>query len=350
MKLSEKSQTLLERYLLAVERRLPWQGRKDITAEIRANLMDTLEDHYPPESVIDETMLEAELRKLGSPGSVAAGFRGTDALIAPQHNAIFRLIVTRLTPIVVAVVVFAGLLSFALSGGKSPFWSIWELLANAWQVAVGIIGTSAIVFMILTRFFPKVNEGKALDFLEEEEKTWKIGDLPQMVAKEEKVELWELVLGVTFGTLGLVIFLFMFDEVVGFWWLSEDKWHMVPMFTDAFKAYIPWIAVNIGLNLVLNILLFQTRRKTILTRVFEIGIKVSELALTAALLGAGTLLHFDTTLALQQGFPREAITGIQMLIQNDFVRWFLIFLVVVLSIDLIKKIVDLFRSISRKTV
>ncbi len=348
MKLSEKSQILLERYLLAVERRLPWQGRKDIVTEIRANLMDTLEDRNPPEAVVDETMLEEALRSLGSPGSVAAGYRGTDALIAPQHNALFRVIVTRLTPIIVAVVFFAGVLSFALSGGKSPFWTVWELLGNAWQVGVGIIGTSAIVFMILTRFFPKVNEGKALDFLEEGEKNWKVSDLPDLVNKEEKVELWELVLGVTFNTLALVIFLFLFEEVVGFWWLSDDKWRMVPVFTASFKAFIPWIAVNIGLDLVLNILLFKTRRKTIFTRVFEIGIKVSELALVVTLLGAGTLLTFDAGLALQQGFPAEAITGIQVLLQNNFVRWFLIFLVVVLSIDLIKKVVDLVKSVSRK--
>lgn len=348
MKLSDKSQILLERYLLAVERRLPWDGRKDICAEIRANLMDTLEDRFPPESIVDETMLEEELRKLGSPGSVAAGYRGTDALIAPQHNTIFRLIVTRLTPIVVAAVVFAGLLSFVLSGGKNPFWSIWELLGTAWQVAVGIIGTGAIVFMILTRYFPRVNEGKPLDLFEEEGKTWKVSELPELVDKEEKVELWELVLGVTFGILGLVILLFMFDQVAGFWWLSDDKWRMVPVFTDAFKAFIPWMAVNIGLDLGLNILLFQVRRKTILTRVFEIGIKISELALTAALLGAGTLVAFDKELAVQQGFPLEAITGIQMLLQNNFVRWFLIFLVVVLSIDLIKKVADLIRAFMRK--
>jgi len=347
MKLSEKSHILLERYLLAVERRLPWEGRKDITAEIRANLMDTLEDRVPPESVVDETMLEEALRELGSPASVAAGYRGTDALIAPQHNAIFRLIVTKLTPIVVAVVFFAGVLSFALSGGKSPFWSIWELFGNAWQVAVGIIGTAAIVFMILTRFFPKVNEGMFTEILEEEGKNWKVSDLPQPVDKEEKVSLWELVLGVTFGTLGMVILLFLFDQVAGFWWLSDGQWRMVPMFTEAFKRYIPWMAVNVGLNLALNIILFQTLRKTILTRVFEIGIKVSEIALTAALLGAGTLVAFDRALALQQGFPPEGIAGIQALFRFDLVHWFLIFLVVVLSIDLIKKVVDLVKSITR---
>ena len=347
MKLSERSQILLDRYLLAVERRLPWQGRKDLLAEIRANLMDTLEDHYPPETTLDETMLEEELRKFGSPSSVANGYRGTDALIAPQHNPIFRLIVTRLTPIVAAVVFFAGLLSFALSGGERPFISIWELIGEAWQVAVGIIGTSAIVFMILTRFFPKVNEGIFSEVLEEEAKTWKVSDLPELVAKEEKVELWELVLGVTFGTLGLVIFLFLFDQVAGLWWFSENQWRMVPIFTDVFKAFIPWIAVNIGLNLVLNILLFQTQHKTTISRVFEIGIKVSEIALTAALLGAGTLVAFDSAAALQQGFPPEAVTGMQTLFRFDFVRWFLIFLTVVLSIDLVKKVVELFKSVTR---
>jgi hypothetical protein len=347
MKLSERSQTLLERYLLAVERRLPWQGRKDILAEIRANLMDTLDDHYPPETVVDETMLEEELRKFGSPRSVADGYRGTDALIAPQYNSLFRIVVTILTPIVVAAVFFAGVLSFALSGGESPFWSIWGLFGNAWQVAVGIIGTFAILFMILTRFFPKVNQDKLPDFLNEETKTWKVSDLPDLVAKEEKIGLWELVLGVTFGILGLVIFLFLFDQVAGFWWRSDGQWYMVPMFTDAFKAFIPWIAVNIGLNLALNILYFQTHHKTILTRLFEIGIKVSELALTAALLGAGTLVTFNSALALQKGFPPEAVSGIQTLFTYDFVHWFLIFLVVVLSIDLIRKVVELFKSITR---
>lgn len=347
MKLSEKSQTLLERYLFAVERRLPWQGRKDILAEIRANLMDTLDDHYPPETTLDESLMEAELRKFGSPSSVANGYRGTDALIAPQYNSLFRLVVTRLTPIVAAAVFIAGVLSFALSGGESPFWSIWGLFGSLWQVAVGIIGSFAIVFMILTRFFPRVNQSQLPDFFEDEAKTWKVSDLPELVRKEEKVELWELVLGVTFGTIGLVIFLFLFDQVAGFWWLSDGQWRMVPMFTDAFKAYIPWIAVNIGLNLALNVLLFQTHRKTLVTRVFEIGIKVSEIALTAALLGAGTLVAFDTVAALQQGFPPEGVTGIQTLFRFDFVRWFLIFLVVVLSIDLVKKVVEIIKSITR---
>ncbi len=348
MKLSEKSQVMLERYLLAVERRLPWQGRKDIIAEIRANFMDTLEDHYAPEETLDETALEEELRKLGSPGTVAAGYRQGDALIGPQHNQMFRLIVTILTPIVVAAVLFAGLLSLILSGGKSPFWSIWEMFGNAWQVAVGIIGTAAVIFMVLTRWFPQVNAGKALEGLNEEEKHWKVSDLPEVVAEPDKVHVWELALGLTFGVLELVFFLFLFDQLAGFWWYADGKWRMAPVFTEAFKAFIPWIAVNIGLGLVLNIVMFIRQRRSLFTRLFEIGIKASELALTAALLRAGTLISFDATTAIRQGFPPEAITGIQMLLQNDFVRWFLVFLVVVISIDLVSKLVQLVKSAIRQ--
>lgn len=344
MKLSEKSQILLERYLLAVERRLPLQGRKDMIAEIRANLMDTLDDQYPADTILSEDKLETELHKLGSPKSVAAAYFASDALIAPQYNTVFRLVVTRLAPIVVAVVVFAGLLSFALSGGESPFWTIWELLGTGWQVAVGIIGSFAIIFMILTRFFPHLTPAKDVDILGEDDKTWNVSDLPQFVVEKDKVNFWEQVVGISFGVLALTFWLFLFDQLAGIWWLVGDKWYMVPVFTETFKTFIPWIAVNTGLNLALNIFLLTQGRRGIFARIFEIGIKISEITLAGSLLKAGALVKFDIDLALAKGFPLEGIHGLQVLFQFDFVRWFLIFLVVVMSIDLIKKVVELVKS------
>ncbi len=349
MNLSEKSQILLERYLLAVERRLPLQGRKDMIAEIKANLMDTLEDHYPAETVLSEDQMEEELHKLGSPKSVAAAYYATDAMIAPQYNTIFRLVVTRLAPIVVAAVLFAGLLSFVLSGGKSPFWSIWELLGTGWNVATGIIGTVAILLIVLTRFFPQVTPSKELNALEEVDKNWKVSDLPELVENQDKVHFWELVAGITFNVLALVFWLFLFDQLAGIWWLVGEKWYMVPIFTSAFIAFIPWIAINTGLDLAVNILILCQAKRSIAARLLEMGIKISEISLVASMLNAGTLVSFPEKLALEKGFPQAGIYGIQVLLQNDFVRWFLIFLLVVLSIDLLKKVVDIVRrSIIRK--
>jgi hypothetical protein len=351
MKLSEKSQILLERYLLAVERRLPWQGRKDMVAEIRSNLMDTLEDHYPPEEVLSEDMLEEELRKMGAPGSVASSYYASDALIGPQHNLVFRLIVQYVVPIVAGALLIAGIVSFVVSSGKSPFWSVWELIGNIWQTSVGIIGTAAIILMILTRFFPQVNnETKALEILEGERKNWKVSDLPELVAEKDKVHLWEPTMGIIFGFLGLAFWIFLFDTLAGFWWRVDDQWHMVPIFTEAFKAFIPWFIVNTSLNILLNVWLVYRAQRDAWARMFEMIIKVSEIALVSTMLKAGSLLKFDAALAQANGFPAEGIAGIETLFQYDFVRWFLIFLLVVLSIDLLKNAFHLLKGTYFKNI
>lgn len=346
MKLSDKSEILLQRYLLAVERRLPWTGRKDMIAEIKSNLMDTLEDHYPPEEVLSEDKLEEELRKLGSPASVASSYYTSDALIGPQHNIVFRLIVQILVPVVVGAVTLAGIISFIVSGGKSPFWNLWELIGNAWQVAVSIIGTAAVILMILTRFFPQVNnEDKALEILEEKRKDWRISDLPEIVKTQDKVAIWEPILSIVFGFIALGFWLFLFDDWGGLWWLTGEQWHMVPIFTQAFITFIPWIVVNTGLTILLNIILAIQGRRTILSRVFDILIKISELSLVAVMLKAGKLVSLDTQAAVTEGLPVEAVEGIQLLLNNNFVHWFLVFLVVVLSIDLLKKLIELVKSV-----
>lgn len=350
MKLSEKSQILLERYLLGVERHLPLQGRKDMIAEIQANLMDTLEDHYGTEEILTEDFLETELRKMGSPRSVAAAYLPGDNLIGSQHNTIFRIIVVYLTPVVTAVVFFAGLLSFALSGGKSPFWSIWELIGQVWQVGVGIIGTAAIVLMILTRFFPQVNQGKALEFLEEEKRNWKTSELPELVSERDKIKAWEPVLGIVFGSIALVFWIFLFERWAGMWWRVDEQWFMVPIFTDAFKAFIPWIAINTGLDLLVNCWLLYKMQYDVIARMLGIAIKVSEISLVSAMLKAGKLLAFDVNKAKAAGFPVDGIEGLQTLFQFDFVRWFLIFLLVVMSIDLIHSAFILLKGIYAKNV
>lgn len=85
----------------------------------------------------------------------------------------------------------------------------------------------------------------------------------------------------------------------------------------------------------LNSLFLYQHRRSLFARVFEIGIKISELTLSVALLKAGALLTFDADLVLQKGIPVE---GIQAIIQGDYVHWFLVFLVVALSIHLLGKI------------
>lgn len=345
MKLTESSETLLSRYLLAVERHLPYQGRKDMITEIKSNLMDTLEDHYPADESIEEVRLEAELRKLGSPRTVAAPYFPSDALIAPQYNTIFRLVVTRLMPIVVAAVVFAGLLSFALSRGENPFWSLWELVGTGWQVGVGLIGTAAVILMVLSRFFPQVHPNKEWDALEEDKESWKVSDLPELVSAQDKVQVWELAMGIFFGLVALIIWLFLFDKVAGIWWRVGGQWRMTPIFTEAFKNFIPWIAINAGLGVIAYLVMLWKRRRSIGSRLIEIGTGISDISLVSAMLGAGTLVSLDKGIALSMGFPAEALDVLQNLLAHNAVHWIMVAILVALSIDLLANIVNLVKRV-----
>ena len=337
MNLSQKSKVLLTRYLLAIERKLPVQGRKELHQEIEANLMDTLEDSLDSQEVITVDQLESALRQFGSPKSVARSYRPSQSLIGPQHNAIFNFIVSSVVPVVLAVVFFSTLLSFVIGGAENPFQEFWKLIGNLWDVGVGIIGTTAIVFMILTRFFPEVNEEINLDFLDNEKIDWDINDLPELVRLEDKIQIWEPIAGIVFQTLLLVVIAFLFDQLIGFWWLAEEEWRMVPLFTEAFKAFLPMMAVGIGLNIILNGIQLYQRKQSLLTRWFEVLINGYEISIICMMLNAGTLMEVNQSLALERGFPLDSIEDISMLFQNNHFHYFLIFLIVVISIDLITK-------------
>ena len=64
---------LLDRYLQAVKKHLPWQRQDDIIAELRANLESQLEEK---ESALGRPLTSAEaedwFKQLGSPLQVAA--------------------------------------------------------------------------------------------------------------------------------------------------------------------------------------------------------------------------------------------------------------------------------------
>src|ERR1017187_6149371 len=75
---------LLDRYLQAVKRHLPWERQDDIIAELRANLEAQLEDK---EAELGRSLTKEEaeewLKKMGSPIHVAARYQRQQYLIGP---------------------------------------------------------------------------------------------------------------------------------------------------------------------------------------------------------------------------------------------------------------------------
>ena len=90
---------LLDRYLQAVKKHLPWERQDDIIAELRANLEAQLEDKET-ELGRPLTKEEAEqwLKQMGAPIQVAARYQRQQYLIGPAlfptYSYVLRLVLT----------------------------------------------------------------------------------------------------------------------------------------------------------------------------------------------------------------------------------------------------------------
>lgn len=350
MKLTPKAQELLKRYLLAVERRLPLQGRKELIKEIESDLMDRIEDQLGDDApeTLDEHQLEAQLRLIGSPAEVANTFAPTQPLIGQQHDYIFRIIVTILVPIVMGAILLAGMVSLAVSGGANPLQSLLSTFNAMWSAAIGITGTAAIVFMVLTRFFPEVNqnaEAVKAEF-ETEGKVWKVSDLPEPVEADQHIHLWEPLVAIVLGTFFLAMVVTLFNRYAGLWFINEaGDWVMLDVLTDAVKAMVPWWALSIALGIGYQGLLLYQRRRSLLARWYEIGTKIVDIVILGKFISIPQYLTFDSADALARGMSADAVRGFETLVSYQFmIRYGLMF---ILAIVVITLIVDVVKVIVR---
>jgi hypothetical protein len=84
---------LLDRYLQAVRRHLPWLRQDDIIAELRANLEAQLEDRQAELGrKLNTAEVEAFLKQLGSPLHVAARYQPQQYLIGPALFPLYRFV------------------------------------------------------------------------------------------------------------------------------------------------------------------------------------------------------------------------------------------------------------------
>jgi hypothetical protein len=108
---------LLERYLQAVKKHLPWERQDDIIAELRANLEAQLEDREAELGrKLNDSETEAWLKQLGSPLQVAAHYQRQQYLIGPAlfptYSYILRLVLAWAT----VIYVIASVATIAVKG------------------------------------------------------------------------------------------------------------------------------------------------------------------------------------------------------------------------------------------
>lgn len=279
---------LLDKYVAAVGKNLPGKNRQDIEAELHSTLEDMLEDRSQQSGrPVDDAMVAELLKEYGAPDKVAAGYGPTRYLIGPRLFPMFEMVLKIVWTVLFAVSLFSFAISFSAHPEGAGFIS--SLGQFFMQLIMGLItafGNIVIIFAILERTLP------ASEF-EDEHKEWD----PAQLDKEpdpQRVKPAELIVGILFTAAALVIFN-LYPEVIGVGFMTEGRWTFVPLLSQAFFSYLPWINLLSVLQIVLNLVLLRQGTWQIATRLFNIALDIAGIVLAYAMLTGPSLVNLAPT-------------------------------------------------------
>jgi hypothetical protein len=166
------------------------------------------------------------------------------------------------------------------------------------SAVVSAVGSITITFAILDRV-PGFGAKAAAEKLGEE-KDWDPRHLPE-VRDVEKFSIPGLLAETVFTAAALVIFNF-YPQIIGFGFVLNGTWTYLPILSEAFFRYMPYLTGLWILQIALNLILVRQGRWQTATRWVSIGLKVLGVVLAAVML-AGPDLIGSTASALAVAAP-----------------------------------------------
>jgi len=154
---------LLDRYLQAVKKHLPWQGQDDIIAELRVNLESQLEDKEAGLGrPLTRDEVEAWLKQIGRPMRVAARYQPQQYLIGPAVFPTYWFVLRTAffwASFIYSIVSAVQILSAEIPSGSAVLEAVLRLPGMLMTTAVWVTLTFAAIEFAVTRYpakFPEV--------------------------------------------------------------------------------------------------------------------------------------------------------------------------------------------------
>lgn len=331
---------LIDRYVTEVGKNLPLlKGREDIEKELRSTLEDMLEDRAQKTGRTRDEAMEIEvLKEYGSPQKVAATYNPHPYLIGPKLFPFFLFVLKIVLAVVVTVMlVLAGIQAVT----DTPFMGadfvkiIGQGLGSALSAAIAAFGNVVLVFVILERVLPEKEFGAFND-----EKDWD----PAALAKEpdpDAVSRFDLIMEIVFTFVALAL-LNLYPQWLGMYFFSNGEQTFIPLFTDAFFKFVPWINVTLVAQILLNVYLLRNAAWNNLTRIFNILIEGASLILTIVILRTPNIIAITAETFVNSPFDPKQVEIFQTIATLTVPIVFGI-IIIIQSIELIKSIYRLFR-------
>jgi hypothetical protein len=345
------STNLIDLYVAEVGRRLPRKTHADIEAEIRSTLQDMVEErrNIAP-NPNDDTLILEVLKTYGSPEKVAATYQEERYLIGPGLYPIF-IQVLRIILMVSGILAAIGLGFTIYRTTLTPlntFETIVRAIANLFAFIISVFGNIVLIFAIiewaLFRFGGKVDV-KGFP----KAKEWD----PQSLTKlslPNQIKMSESIIEIVGCFAAIVIFNF-YPQIIGFTPSmngviengSFSSLTFVPLFSEAFFYYVPYLTLIWVLTILLDMILLREGQWNTLTRFSTIGLKVLGIIIAAFMLAGPSLLAISVeTFTASMGDAGIAQDLFYFITQGvNLALWLAIILGI---LDVIKRTYRLFTS------
>jgi hypothetical protein len=298
---------MIDAYVSAVGRHLPEKQRADIEREIHSMIEDTLEDESTRQGrPSDEELLTEVLKRLGPPEKLAASYAPPSYLIGPELYPTY-LFVLKLVLAIALGSITIGLTIAAIVGAFSGNHSLLGGLATLAQGTTGLVGAGLQVVGIITLIFALVQRSKPeikptalpLEFDPRKLKT-----APAQPPKTPGLTHAGLVFEMVFTIISIVIWN-LYPRYVGLYIPDDSGWIFVPILTEAFFTYIPYMSVIWALEVALMGSVLAVGGWTRTTKWLQVALKVASITLLYFIFSGPDIVMVPASIAASDGTMSE---------------------------------------------
>lgn len=248
---------LIERYIYAVVRHLPPRQRADIEKELRSLIEDMLQQRTAGQPPKTED-IEAVLIELGDPGKMADNYRGSARfLIGPAFFEIYWLVLRIVLIAVGFALLLASAIQLAVNPPGQPLQAVGELFSGLINGLFSAFAIVTLIFALNEYFNPQAREK-----LQEMKDKWQPSQLPAIPSGSLRIKRSEPIVGIIF----MLVFLCVINinlDLIGVYISDSNGLKIIPLFSELFRGFLPWINVSIILSIIIESVKLITGRWTL---------------------------------------------------------------------------------------
>lgn len=335
----KECEELIQAYIYDVIRRLPQNQKQGMETEIKGFIYDTIEEQGKNIDNIEE--VKEVLMQLGNPRELANKYRDKKRyLIGPEYYDTYCWVLKIVLLATTVGILISNIILSLLGEGKQIVENLLVLISNLEMGLILAFAFVTILFAILETHAKKIETPK---------RQWKLEDLPSSVSEKKKIKRGEIIVGIVFSSLVIILFN-LYPNLMGMNWIQNGELVSYPLFNlQTLTIVLPLF------NLVFIIGMIRDMIKAIegrYTKRLAIGItllNIISIGLCIFIFTQPNLINYEILNGIEQHILKgEGDISSFATILHNFAKFFLGIIILAFSIESITAISKGFKNTKSK--